>query len=115
MPAMRLLFLAGSALLLAVPALAGDMAPAARLAAPAAKPMVEPAARHLPQVRRRLRQDQIAVARLQRDVARQESASRQAGERLRRQDQAIADLQRQLQQLLAAQAGKGRLQRVPTR
>jgi uncharacterized protein YggE len=45
------------------------------------------------------------IARLESDVARQESDSRKASERLQRQDQAIAELQRQLQQLKAAGAG----------
>ncbi len=44
-----------------------------------------------------LRQSADEVRRLQQDVARQESLSRQAAERLREQDRALEQLRRQLQ------------------
>ena len=55
----------------------------------------------LPQARQRLAQHQAEVKRLEQDVARQESDSQQARERLQQQDQAIADLQKQLDALRA--------------
>ena len=59
------------------------------------------AATSLPQVRQRLTRNQAEVKRLEQDVARQESDSKQASERLQQQDQAIADLQKQLDALRA--------------
>ena len=53
------------------------------------------------QARQRLAQHQAEVRRLEQDVARQESDSKRASERLQQQDQAIADLQRQLDALHA--------------
>jgi septal ring factor EnvC (AmiA/AmiB activator) len=53
------------------------------------------------QARQRLAQRQAEVKRLEQDVARQESDSKQASERLQQQDQAIADLQKQLDALRA--------------
>ena len=50
----------------------------------------------LPAVQQRMNHDQAEVARLQREVARQESASRRASWQLRQQDRQIAELQRQL-------------------
>lgn len=52
-----------------------------------------------PAVRERVRRNQVEVKRLQREVARQESASQRASERLDRQDAQIAELRRQLSQL----------------
>jgi hypothetical protein len=45
------------------------------------------------------------VKRLEQDVARRESDSKRASERLQQQDQAIAELQKQLQALRAKSAG----------
>jgi septal ring factor EnvC (AmiA/AmiB activator) len=55
----------------------------------------------LPVVHRRVAHSQAEVQRLQRDVDRQESHSRQAAKRLQQQDQAIAELRKQLQALQA--------------
>ncbi|WP_223250823.1 DUF724 domain-containing protein [Rhodanobacter denitrificans] len=52
---------------------------------------------------RRLTRSQAEVERLKRDLHRQESDNRQAGERLQQQDQKIAELRRQLQDLQAGQ------------
>lgn len=52
---------------------------------------------------RRLTRNQAEVERLKQDLHRQESDNRQAGERLQQQDQKIAELRRQLQDLQAAQ------------
>ena len=62
----------------------------------------------LPQARQRLQLHRAEVRQLQQAVARQESNSRVASERLRQQDEAIARLQRQLQ---AAQAPSAAAQR----
>jgi septal ring factor EnvC (AmiA/AmiB activator) len=92
-------------LVLAGPAWAeGAPPPSASMSVAKASPE---AARKLPQVHRRLQHDQIQVKRLQRDVAKQESTSRRAGERLQQQDRAIAELQRQLRQFQANHAGEG--------
>ncbi|WP_254427289.1 hypothetical protein [Rhodanobacter sp. C01] len=53
------------------------------------------------QTRQRLAQHQAEVKRLEQDVATQESDSKRASERLQQQDQAIADLQKQLDALHA--------------
>ncbi|GAB2549679.1 hypothetical protein [Rhodanobacter koreensis] len=53
------------------------------------------------QARQRVAQHQAEVKRLEQDVARQESDSKQASERLQQQDQAIAELQKQLEALHA--------------
>ena len=54
-----------------------------------------------PTVRQRMRHDQREVARLQQEVARQESASQRASRQLEQQDAKIAELRRQLSQLRA--------------
>ncbi|MGH8159053.1 MAG: hypothetical protein ACREPQ_13105 [Rhodanobacter sp.] len=61
----------------------------------------DPAPVSVPQARQRLAQHQAEVKRLEQDVARQESDSKQASERLQQQDQAIDELQRQLDALHA--------------
>jgi chromosome segregation ATPase len=48
-----------------------------------------------------LARSQAEVKRLERDLDRQESDSKRAGERLQQQDQAIAELRKQLQKLQA--------------
>ncbi|KZC18443.1 hypothetical protein RHOFW510R12_19595 [Rhodanobacter sp. FW510-R12] len=53
---------------------------------------------------KRLTRSQSEVERLKRDLHKQESDNRQAGERLQQQDQKIAELRRQLQELQAGQA-----------
>ncbi|HWU77929.1 MAG TPA: hypothetical protein VN043_15630 [Rhodanobacter sp.] len=102
MSVMRLLLV--TCIVLAAPAWAEDVPPPSTSVSAAAA--VPEAARELPQVHRRLRHDQIQVKRLQRDVAKQESDSRRASERLQQQDRAIAELQRQLRQVQANQAGE---------
>jgi len=72
------------------------------------------AATSLPQVKQRLTQNQVEVKRLEQDVARQESDSKRANERLQQQDQAIAELQKQLQELQATPA-RAQHQGVPLR
>lgn len=59
------------------------------------------AATSLLQARQRLTRHQAEVKRLEQDVARQESGSKRASERLQQQDQAIAELRKQLQELRA--------------
>ena len=66
-------------------------------------PTAGQAATSLPQVRQRLTRNQAEVQRLEQDLARQESDSKRASERLQQQDRAIAELQKQLQELRAAQ------------
>ena len=86
-------------ILLAAPVWAAPPAGAARAGSTSA-----PA---LPTVRQRMRHDQVEVTRLQKEVARQESASQRANKRLEQQDAQIAELQRQLLQLRAeAHAGQ---------
>jgi septal ring factor EnvC (AmiA/AmiB activator) len=58
----------------------------------------------LPAVQQRVARSQAEVQRLQRDLDRQETHSRQAGKRLQQQDQAIAELRKQLQALPAGPA-----------
>jgi septal ring factor EnvC (AmiA/AmiB activator) len=53
-------------------------------------------------VHQRIARSQAEVKRLERDLARQESDSKRAGKRLQQQDQAIAELQKQLHELQAA-------------
>ena len=60
-----------------------------------------PAASSLPLVHQRVVRSQAEVKRLERDLARQESDSKQASKRLQQQDQAIAELQKQLHELQA--------------
>lgn len=60
-----------------------------------------PAASSLPLVHQRVVRSQAEVKRLERDLARQESDSKQASRRLQQQDQAIAELQKQLHELQA--------------
>jgi septal ring factor EnvC (AmiA/AmiB activator) len=56
------------------------------------------------QVNQRIAQHQAEVGHLQQDVGQQESANRQAAERLQQQDRTIAQLRQQLQ--AAQQSGK---------
>jgi uncharacterized protein HemX len=58
----------------------------------------------LPQARQQVARNQAEVKRLEQDVARRESDSKHASERLQQQDQAIAELQKQLQELRAKPA-----------
>jgi|GEM_PF-2792467 len=60
----------------------------------------------LSEVGQRLAQHRVEVQRLQRDVARQESGSRQASERLQQKDRTIAELRQQLQALRARPASE---------
>ena len=60
----------------------------------------------LPQARQRLAKHQAEVKRLEQDVAKQESDSKQASERLQQQDHAIAELQKQLDVLRAKPLAK---------
>lgn len=53
----------------------------------------------LPAVQQRVKRDQAEVMHLQRAVAKQASDSQRAGQRLQRQDQQIAELQRKLSTL----------------
>ena len=57
----------------------------------------------LTQARQKLEQQQAQVKQLQGSVAKQESDSKQASERLQQQDQAIAQMQQELQALQAKQ------------
>jgi septal ring factor EnvC (AmiA/AmiB activator) len=54
-----------------------------------------------PTMRQRMQHDQVEVTRLQKEVARQESASQRASRQLEQQDAKIAELRRQLSQLRA--------------
>jgi len=56
-------------------------------------------AKSLSTTRQQLANSQAEVKRLEQDLDRQESDSRRASERLQQQDQAIAELQKQLRQL----------------
>ena len=104
MPVARLLLV--TCLVLAAPAWAGDVPPAsASVSVEKASSEVAP---ELPQVHRRLQHDQVRVKQLQRDVAKQESDSWRASERLQQQDRAIAELQRQLEQFQANRADRAR-------
>ncbi|CAM5504884.1 hypothetical protein [Rhodanobacter lindaniclasticus] len=78
-------------ILLAAPAWA---APPAGVAHASSTPAPAP-----PTVRERVQRNQVEAKRLQREVARQESASQRASERLDQQDAQIAELRRQLSQL----------------
>ncbi|MGN6654593.1 MAG: hypothetical protein ACTHJ9_04540 [Rhodanobacter sp.] len=80
-------------ILLGAPAWAGSPAEVARAGSAAAHA--------LPTVRQRMQHDQVEVARLQKEVARQESASQRASRQLEQQDAKIAELRRQLSQLRA--------------
>ncbi len=94
----RLQFIVFTCLVASLPAWAGSArAPSGALTE------AEPAS-SLPQIRQRLKQDQVEVKRLQQSVARQESDSQRASQRLQQQDQAIAELRRQLQELQARPA-----------
>jgi flagellar motility protein MotE (MotC chaperone) len=55
-----------------------------------------------PTVRQRMQHDQVEVTRLQKEVARQESASQRASRRVEQQYAQIAELRRQLLQVQAA-------------
>ena len=59
------------------------------------------------QVERGVAVNKQEIKRLQDDMVRQESSSQQAAERLRQQDQTIAELQRQLRELGGAPAAAG--------
>ena len=78
---------------------AGSGGPAPQLAASsvAAQPS-------LSDIKQKLAKHQVEVNRLQQDVAKQESDSKQASERLQQQDQTITELQQQLQALRAKSA-----------
>jgi peptidoglycan hydrolase CwlO-like protein len=94
---MRYWLLAGLIGLMAVPAAradGGQLPPQA-----AAKPVAAQAS--LTQAQRHLVQHQAEVKRLDPAVASQESDSKRASERLQQQDQAIAELQKQLDALRA--------------
>ncbi|HEY0198511.1 MAG TPA: hypothetical protein VGC19_08235 [Rhodanobacter sp.] len=56
------------------------------------------------EVHRRAAKHEAEVRQLQQDVARQESASKQASDRLQQQDRTIAELQKQLQEVHARPA-----------
>ncbi|HEV7122206.1 MAG TPA: hypothetical protein VGN24_02130 [Rhodanobacter sp.] len=66
------------------------------MAAPVRAAMARPA---LPAARQRVKHDQTEVARLQREVARQESDSEHASRLLQQQDRQIAELHRELARL----------------
>lgn len=87
-------FLLVSCLLLAAPAWADAVMPSSTSVS-TAKATSE-AIRQLPKIHRQLHHDQDRVKRLQHDVAKQESDSLRASQRLQRQDRAIAELRRQL-------------------
>lgn len=57
---------------------------------------------------RQLVSRQVEVKRLKQDLSREESDSRRASERLQQQDQAIAELQRQLHELQTRPASDSR-------
>lgn len=57
-----------------------------------------------PQSDRQLVRSQVEVKRLEQDLDKHESASKQASERLQQQDQTIAELRKQLQELRAGSA-----------
>ena len=65
-------------------------------------PATQTAGTSLDRFRRQESRSQAEVKRLQRDVTRQQSDSEQAGKRLQQQDEAIAELQKQLHELNAA-------------
>jgi septal ring factor EnvC (AmiA/AmiB activator) len=67
-----------------------------------------PAAVKSPSAAQQLVSRQAEVKRLEQDLSRQESDSRQASERLQQQDQAIAELQKQLHELQARPASDSR-------
>jgi len=87
----RLQFITVVGLALAGPVLATPPAPGAPATAAS-----------LPKVQQRLRRNQGEVKRLEREVARQESDSKHAGERLQQQDKEIAELRRKLLELQAS-------------
>ena len=92
-------------LVLAMPVPAAD---AAQSVASTSSSANRPAVTHdLSQVDRPLQHDQVELKRLEHQVAKQEFDSRKADRRLRRQDRAIAELQRQLDQLQPNQPGAG--------
>lgn len=57
---------------------------------------------------RQLLSRQVEVKRLKQDLSRQESDNRRASERLQQQDQAIAELQKQLHELQTGPASDSR-------
>jgi septal ring factor EnvC (AmiA/AmiB activator) len=83
--------IAVAGLILTAAAWAGESAAAAPVRA-----LVAPA---LPAARQQMKHDQTEVSRLQREIARQESASQRASQRLQQQDQQIAALHRELARL----------------
>ncbi|MEO8997792.1 MAG: hypothetical protein ABI227_07120 [Rhodanobacter sp.] len=62
------------------------------------------AATSLPKIKQHLNRSQTEVKRLEQAVARQESDSKRGNEHLQQQDQVIAQLQKQLQELRATPA-----------
>ena len=82
------------------PAWAGSGEPTA--SQPAGSPKA--AQPSLSEVRQRVAQHQAEISKLQQDVSRQESDSKQASERLQLQDRTITELQQQLQALRAKPA-----------
>ncbi|NMW24757.1 MAG: hypothetical protein A2211_05475 [Rhodanobacter sp. RIFOXYA1_FULL_67_6] len=75
----------------------------------AKSPSAAPAAVKSPAaVRQQLISRQAEVKRLKQDLDRQESDSKRASERLRQQDHAIAELQKQLHELQARSASDSR-------
>ncbi len=67
-------------------------------------PAARAPAKPLPTAQQQLASRQAEVKRLEQDLGQQESDSKRAAERLRQQDQAIAELQRQLHELQAGSA-----------
>jgi len=90
---LQLITVMGLALAAPVPA-----SPPAAVASPGASATTA----SLPKVRQQLKRNQGEVERLERQVARQESDSKQAGERLQRQDKQIEELRRKLLELQAS-------------
>ncbi|MHA6203085.1 hypothetical protein ACXU4B_01510 [Dyella soli] len=64
-------------------------------------------ARAQAQMEHAIAKQQVQVRQLQGDVAREEARTHQADEKLRQQDQAIAELEQQLKALKAAPQGGG--------
>ncbi|MHB1056459.1 MAG: hypothetical protein ACYC0F_01080 [Rhodanobacter sp.] len=70
----------------------------------ASRPTGPATAATAPQASRQLARRQAEVKRLKQDLDKQESDSKRASERLQQQDQAIAELHKQLQELQASPA-----------
>ncbi|WP_199099507.1 hypothetical protein [Dyella sp. ASV21] len=75
---------------------------AAQVAAPSSSKSGQPA-----RLEGAIAQEQAKVRQLQGDVGREEGKSQQADDKLKKQDQAIAELQRQLEALKKAPQGSG--------